>query len=339
MERKPVHIFYRKQLARFTASLIVVTAILVILSITSLSLGSSGTCLPWLHKCSQIVGIRLPRLLAAISTGVALSYSGLVLQNVTRNPLAEPFILGLSSGALAAVGILLLLAPSLLYSSTLVSLAAFAGSIAAYSIVMLVSEVGGGTSFSLILGGIAVNIAFSGIAELTLFLAQLLNKQPLLLLLLGTFAYIKQSDAIILSLAALAVLIAIPITIKPLNSILYGDEYSFQLGYNPRLTRRILATIASLLTGVTVAVAGIIGFIGLLAPHIARMIMRSSDATYVAPLSVAIGASLLVAADTIAKTSSTLAGIGELPVGIYSSLMGGPFLAYLIAKRIRGITG
>ncbi len=331
-------VFYRATVYRFitvfTASLLA----LVLASLASLSIGSGGLCLPpWRTECSLLVGIRATRLVAALATGAVLAYSGFILQNATRNPLAEPYILGLSSGALAATSMgILFSGASLLYAPHVLSLLAFTGSLAAYAATVVLSERGGGTTSSLILAGIAVNIVFSGVAELVLFLVQLLYSQPLLILLVGSLAYVQWDDLYPLLVVAVSSVALLPLIVKPLNTLIFGDEYTVQLGYDPKWLRRVIATMAALLTGAAVAVTGIIGFIGLLAPHIARMVLGTSDARYALPLSITLGGLLLLGADMVARTASLALSIGELPVGVYASLMGGPFLAYLIATRMKG---
>ncbi len=337
IEESGVRVFYEASTRRFLVLLSLLLALNILAALTSLSVGSAGFCWPWSTKCTAFMGLRATRLLCAMSTGILLAYSGHLLQNITRNPLAEPYILGLSSGALAALGIALLVSGGwILYSTVSLSLIAFLGSLAAYVIVILIAEASGGGTAALILGGIAVNILFSGVAEFTLFLVQALYNQPMLVLLAGSFAYTKWSDAITLSIiAGLAVAVSL-LLFKPLNALLFGDEYAEQLGYNPRNVRRVAATLASLLAGVTVAVAGIIGFIGLLSPHIARMALRTSDTRFTLPLSLLIGSFILLSADILARIIALVLLVGELPVGIYSSLIGSPFLVYLIATRLKG---
>ena len=278
--------------------------------------------------------IRLPRTLSAIAVGALLAISGVLIQVITRNPLAEPFLLGLSSGALVFVSLSVLVMQVIICYKHLMALSAFAGAMIALIITFTISEIAGATVTSLILAGIAVTSLFSGASHILTFLAQVRLKRPFIILLLGTFSTALISD-IPLLYTVLAIGFSLSIAMaKRLNAIMYGDEHSLQLGYNPITTRRAAALLASLMTGVSVSIAGIIGFIGLVIPHIARLII-GSDNRLVLVYSALIGAIILCLTDIMVRVLS-LYGLGELPVGAITSMFGAPFFIYLIIKRLRG---
>ncbi|MET1101809.1 MAG: iron ABC transporter permease [Pyrodictiaceae archaeon] len=328
---------YKVRTRRWLASLATSIALLVIVFILSIALGSSGICNPLELGCSKLVELRLPRSITAIAVGALLGVSGALLQAVTRNPLAEPFILGLSSGALATTSIAILLMPLILNNPSLLSLVAFGGALLAYVATSVIAEYAGGGALTLILAGVAVNAFFSGMAHFFSFLVQVLLRQPMLVLLLGTLAYTTKSDTLVVSIAALSIPLVYVILAKPLNTIVYGDLYSSLLGFNPRIIRRASVAIAALYTGIAVAITGIIGFIGLMSPHVARMVLKTSDHRFIVPFSAINGALLLLLADVSSRALAVYVPIGELPAGVYTSAIGGLFLAYMVSTKLRGI--
>ncbi len=283
-----------------------------------------------------VYSIRLPRTIVAVLAGAGLGIAGTLIQAITRNPLAEPFLLGLSSTSLTVVGAAILIVPGLLYVREYIVLVAFLGALLGFFITITLSELAGSSALTLILAGIAVSSAFGGLSHIIAFLVQVKFNMPFLILLLGSFSNVLKNDISPMAISLVIGFILSIIISKALNALLYGDEYASQLGYNPRLTRRIAASISALLTGVTVAIAGIIGFIGLVVPHIARFLV-GSDHRVVIPLSACMGALLLLSSDIVARMLSYSTGIGGIPVGAITSIIGAPFFAYLLVKRMRGL--
>ncbi len=280
--------------------------------------------------------LRLTRSLVALLTGACLGLAGVLVQSITRNPLAEPFLLGLSSTALTAVALATLLAPSILAIRYTLVLIAFIGAFIGFTLTLILSELAGGSPLALILAGIAVSSVFSGLSHVLAFLVQSELRMPFLILLLGTFSPSLRPDVTLLSIVFIIGLVVSIIIAKPLNALLYGDDYACQLGYNPRVLRRLSSLTASFLTGATVALVGIIGFVGLVVPHLARMLV-GGDNRQVIPLSAIIGGSLLILADVAVRIISSY-GIGELPVSSITSIIGAPFFAYLLIRKMRGHT-
>jgi len=341
-------VLHEFKLRRFFLSLVIGLIVLAISIIISLSIGSTSygimdvlktiawsIGLPVQPSNPVIFELRFTRSIVAVLSGACLGIAGVLVQSITRNPLAEPFLLGLSSTALTFVSVAALVAPFLLVSRYSMVAIAFIGALIGFTLTLTLSEIAGGSPLTLILAGIAVSSVFSGLSHVLAFLVQSKLNMPFIVLLMGTFSTSLKLD--IAPLAATFVLgfIVSMLIAKPLNTLLYGDEYAGQLGYNPRLIRRLSSLIASLLTGATVAIAGIIGFVGLVVPHLARM-MVGGDNRVVIPLAAIIGGSLLVLSDIVIRIISSQ-GIGELPVSAITSIIGAPFFAYLLAKKMREV--
>ncbi len=290
-------------------------------------------------SCSLILWLRLLRTLQAIVVGCLLAVAGCILQSVTGNVLAEPSILGLSSTGLLAVGLAVLASPLLVYNVYLLSLVSFAGCLLGYALTLLVAEAAGGGQSSLILAGIAVTAFTTGVAEVVGFMVQYRLREPFFMLLLGSYAYTSLSDLVASSVMACILALVLPWLVKPLNALQYGDEYAYQLGYSPRLVRRVAASLAALAVGVTVASSGIIGFIGLIAPNIARSLTGSGDNRRLLPVSILVGGALSCSADIACRFISAVTPYGELPVGVLTAVIGGVFFAYLLVRQYGGRGG
>jgi len=270
-------------------------------------------------------------------TGALLAISGTLMQSIARNPLAEPYILGLSSTALTTLAIAIIVNPSVIASRSLSMVITFFGALGGYFLTSTLSLLAGGTSYSLILSGIAVTATFSGFSHILLYIVQSKIKSPYHLLLMGTSATAIAQDVYILLVVLAVGLIAI-YTLglpKKLNAYVFGDVFAKQLGYNPRVLSLLTATLVSVLTGSSVAVVGIVGFIGLAAPHIARLLAGSSDHRITIVLSAILGSAITVLADVGARLLAMVTAQGEFPLGSVTSVIGAPFLAYLIIKGVK----
>jgi iron complex transport system permease protein len=285
------------------------------------------------EMCKRILAIRLVRFVAAVSAGALLATSGTLLQAVTRNVLAEPYILGVSSGALVAVAAAYLaLGPWTAYPIT--ALASLGGGLAAFTVVTLIASLAGGSASSLILAGVGVTAVLTGVAEFELFLLQSRYGFPFTMLLLGTAAYASTFDAIVLATTAIAAPTTVLLLAKSLNALVLGDDYAAQLGVEPRRVRAISAALAALYAAIPVSVLGIVGFVGLIAPNLARLAVGGRHEVQ-GPTSSLLGALLTGVADTASRVTSVGLELGELPLGLYTSLVGGIFLAYMVATRAR----
>jgi len=270
--------------------------------------------------------LRLPRVLTAAAVGAGLAVSGAVMQAITRNPLAEPYLLGLSSGAsLGAVSVLLLGAAILL------PLAAFIGALLALAATLLLaSSLGVITPTRTVLAGLAVSSFASAITSLVIFWSVTGDSyREILGWLLGSLAGARW-QAVAISFAAIVVAgIPIMLTGRVLDSFAFGDTSAKALGVNVSATRWGLLGASALLTGAMVSVSGSIGFVGLILPHAVRFIAGPGHRALL-PLSALFGAIFLVWADTAARTVFTPR---ELPVGIVTALIGAPGFAVLLARR------
>ena len=274
--------------------------------------------------------LRLPRILTAAAVGAGLAVSGAVMQALTRNPLADPYLLGLSSGAsLGAVSVLLLGAAILL------PLAAFLGAMAALVVTLLLaSSLGAITPTRTVLAGLAVSSLASAITSLVIFWAVTGDSyREILGWLLGSLAGARWPAVAIAGIGLLVAGIPILLSGRLLDAFAFGDTSAASLGVNVSATRWGLLGAAALLTGAMVSVSGAIGFIGLVLPHAVRLVTGPGHRALL-PLSALVGAIFLVWADTLART---VFDPRELPVGIVTAIVGAPVFALLLARR-RGLT-
>lgn len=274
--------------------------------------------------------LRLPRILTAAAVGAGLALSGAVMQAITRNPLADPYLLGLSSGAsLGAVSVLLL------GLAVLLPLAAFLGSMLALGLTLLLaSSLGRITPTRTVLAGLAVSALASAITSLVIFWAVTGDSyREILGWLLGSLAGARW-PAVAISFGAILIAgVPIMLTGKLLDAFAFGDVSAASLGVNVSATRWGLLGASALLTGAMVSVSGSIGFVGLVLPHAVRLLVGSGHRALL-PLSALVGGIFLVWADTLART---VFDPRELPVGIVTAIIGAPVFAVLLARR-RGLT-
>lgn len=298
-----------------------------------------GFDLPWeftRREQSVLLAIRLPRAIFGMLVGGALAVSGAALQGLFRNPLADPALIGVSSGsALAAVGMIVLGAglteiSSPYYGPFLIPAAAFAGGLVTTFFVYSIANRDGRVDVAtLLLAGIAVNaLAMAGVG----FLVFISNDQQLrdlsfwMLGSLGGSTWAKLAPAA--PLLGIAI-VALSLFARHLNALLLGESEAFHLGFRVERTKRMLIVFVALATGVSVAFTGVIGFVGLVVPHLVRL-MIGADHRMLLPASVFFGASLMMGADLAARTVALPA---ELPVGIITACVGGPFFLWLLARN------
>ena len=269
--------------------------------------------------------MRLPRNILAVLIGANLGVSGVLLQSVMKNPLADPGITGVSSGASVAAIIILLLMPQL---SGALPLFAFVGGAIACALVFIMAWKNGLRPERIVLAGVAINTILGGFISLlsTLFSDRI---QSAILWLNGSLATKTWSHVDMLFLYSLIGLGLSLFLIRSANVLQLGDESAKNLGFNVSRTRLIISAVAVFLAAISTAVVGIISFIGLIVPHIARLLM-GSDHKYTIPFSMVLGAIVLLIADTLART---IGGSIEIPVGVITSIVGGPFFLYLLRKR------
>ena len=288
-------------------------------------LGIGTTPLPLLRD-GIVWELRMPRVLTAAAVGAGLALSGAVMQALTRNPLADPYLLGLSSGAsLGAVSVLLL------GVAVLLPLAAFLGALLALGLTLLLaSSLGRITPTRTVLAGLAVSSLAGAITSFVIFWTVTGDSyREILSWLLGSLSGARWPAMLIAGGAIILIGIPIMATGRLLDSFAFGDTSAAALGINVQGTRWALLAATALLTGAMVSVSGSIGFVGLILPHAVRLLIGPGHRALL-PLSALVGAIFLVWADTIART---IFDPRELPVGIVTALIGAPVFALLLARR------
>lgn len=286
----------------------------------------------WLQAHENIVWlIRFPRVLLALFVGAGLAVVGVAIQAMVRNGLADPFILGVSSGASVGAVLAIGMGAFAFAGVYAVSVGGFMGAIVSFIAVFVIANGNGRmTPQRLILAGIAVSYIFSGITSFITLTSD--NRQlagQVLSWTLGSLARATWVDVGLPALALLAGTLYLVLRARSLNALLMGDEAAITLGVNTLGFRRELFILASLLTGIMVAVSGVIGFIGLVIPHTVRLLV-GSDHRRVLPIALFVGSVFLIWVDVIARTAFDPV---ELPVGVITSVLGGPFFLWLMWKR------
>jgi iron complex transport system permease protein len=295
-------------------------------------LGLVGATSPASRLHDTVVwNMRLPRIVMAITVGAALSSSGAIFQGCFRNPLVEPYILGVSSGAAfgAALGIIYPWFP------LSVQLSAFAFAALAVTIVYLLARVRGEPAVvTLVLAGVIVGAVFAAGVSMLTYLATNVQMREIVFWLMGGLYFSTWRDvAIAAPLVGLGVG-GMYTNGWRLNVLSMGDQEARSLGVHPERVRRFLIVLATLVTATTVSSVGVIAWVGLMMPHAARLLV-GPDNRFVIPCAVLLGSIYLVLCDTLARTLTT----SEIPVGIITSLVGAPYLAYLLRSRTRGLFG
>ena len=276
--------------------------------------------------------IRLPRVLLAALVGMALSLSGLAYQGIFRNPLADPYLLGVASGASFGAALAIVFGASFpLLMGLGVPILAFGFSLIAVFLVIALAKQGNTVPIvSLILAGVILSSSFTAA---TSFLMLMSREKAVTVLswLLGSFSLASWEKVLtVLPLVIVAALI-IAASSRALNLLQLGEEQASQLGLNTELFKYGLITVATLVTAAAVSVSGIIGFVGLMVPHAARLAF-GPDHRGLVPQVALLGAIFLVLADLLARS---LISPAEIPIGVVTALVGGPFFLYLLKRQQR----
>ena len=324
-------------LQRTVFLLLVLTAVLVIVSLAALLIGSSSVSLTNVFSVltgrsddetarTIILQLRIPRIILAILVGAGLSVAGATLQSLLRNPLAEPYILGISSGG--TVGAFLAITLGLGWAQFTTPLFSFVGS---GLVMMLVYSLGYRRGLldpnALLLSGVMVGAFFNSII---LVVVAIFNQElrTAYLWMMGNLSGAESSTLVIVGPLILASSIVLILQSRALNLIAIGDESAAQFGVNVERIRRLSYILASLITGLAVSVSGVIGFVGLLVPHVCRL-MFGSDNRIVMPASLIGGGIFLVLCDLLSRT---LLAPSEIPVGAITAAVGAPLFVYLLKR-------
>ena len=322
---------------RITCSLWMLAATLVVMTIVATGFGALRlpVSLFWREGDGALrqiwLTIRLPRVLLALVIGGSLALAGCVMQGLFRNPLADPGLLGISSGAACAVALWVVLPVTLpallmLYAPML---AAFLGALAATGVIFFLSQQRDGSLSRLLLVGIAINALCGAAVGVLSWVSNDAQLRQLSLWGMGSLGTAQWSTLLAVTSLMLPTVLFIWRLAPTLNLLQLGEEDAHYLGVDVRRVQCILLLCSALLVAAAVAVCGVIGFIGLVIPHLIRMWL-GSDHRAVIPGSVLAGACLLLIADTLARTAVSPA---EMPVGLLTSILGAPWFLWLIFRQ------
>jgi len=271
-----------------------------------------------------ILDVRLPRLLAAFGVGGLLAVAGVLLQALFRNPLADPYVLGVSGGAAVGALLAMLAGAAVVY----VQSAAILGALGAVACVYLLAR-GGGTS-RLLLTGVVLASACGALISVLLAVADSMRLRGMVFWLAGDLGW-AQSPALSVFAALFAVILAVLLA-RPLNVLAAGELRARTVGLDVDTWRTVVFIACAVLTALAVVSAGTVGFVGLITPHAVRLMFRTSDHRIVAPAAALLGGTLLAAADVVARIA---ASPRQLPVGAIMALVGAPLFIALLRQRTR----
>ena len=281
--------------------------------------------------------IRLPRICLAILIGAILAISGAVMQGLFRNPLAAPSLIGVSSGASVGASVVIVLAGAWLQSNTalglsLVAVGAFIGSFLVTVLVYRLSTSALGTSVTtMLLAGIAVSALAGAVSGLLSYYADNEMLRQISIWQMGNLSTANWQRVLVLTVVAILVLSLFPRESKSLNALLLGESEARHLGIDVQQVKRKLILLTTLGIGTAVAIGGMIGFVGLIVPHIVRLLI-GPDHRWLLPASALAGGVLLLLADTIARI---IIAPTELPTGILTAILGAPFFIMLLVQQRR----
>ncbi len=315
-----------------TKALLILITVLIVACLASLFIGSVWVS-PSENTGSTIIWeIRMPRVVLSALVGVLLATSGVILQGILRNPLADPYILGVSSGAGIGAAIALALPFGfVILGISSIPLFAFIFALIAVTVVYRLAHVKGRAApETLILAGVAVAAFASAVLSLIIIVSGRL--QAIYFWLLGSLSLSSWNDVWNLLPYTIFGLAVAYFFSKELNALLLGEEIALTLGVEVEKIRIGLILVASLMTAAAVSVSGLIGFVGLIIPHFVRIIIGPNH-RWLVPFSALGGAVLLVVADTLART---LFSPMEVPIGVIMSLVGAPFFLYILRTRTQG---
>lgn len=306
-------------------------SILSLVNANSHMLGQTSTS----HEEIILTVIRFPRVVLAALVGACLACCGAVMQGLFRNPLADPSLIGVSSGASAGAGFIIVFGGTWLHGSSFFGLTfiAFGASIGGALAVLLVyrlSTSSNGTSVpTMLLVGIAISALAGALNGIFSFIADNEMLRRMSLWQMGSLGAANWFHVGVAGLAATLLLVTLPSQSQALNAFLLGESEARHLGIDTERVKKRIILITAIGVGASVAVAGMISFVGLVVPHMVRMVIGPNH-KYLIPSSAALGAILLIVADSIART---IAAPAELPTGILTALLGVPFFFWLLTKN------
>lgn len=285
----------------------------------------------WTNAHYNIVWeVRFPRVLLGVLVGSGLSLAGTGIQALVRNSLADPYILGVSSGASVGATLVILVGIFDIFGQYALSLAAFLGALLSVILVFSLAQVSNRISTTrLLLSGIALSMILSAITDFIVISAPDDDKiHSALFWMMGSLVSADWDTLPIIALAVVLTYVFLIFQSRSLNLLLMGEETAMTLGLNINAFRKVLIVVVSLLTGVLVSASGAIGFVGLMIPHVVRLLV-GSDHKKVLTISLFLGAMFMIWADVIARM---LLAPEEIPIGVVTALSGGPFFIWLLRR-------
>lgn len=275
-------------------------------------------------------GMRFPKVIVAACVGGGLSLVGIMMQAMTKNSLADPYILGISSGASTGATAVILLGSIPLIGDSSVQMGAFLGAMLSAMIVFMIAGSSGRfNSTTLVLSGTAVSAIFSAFTNVLIFMSPEKQKvNSALFWMTGSFASAEWADVLPAMCSLLAVFMLTMLLHNSLDTLLLGEEIAVTVGVNVKVLKIIIILASSLVTGIMVSMSGVIGFVGLVVPHISRTLVGTVHRRLV-PFAVLLGGIFMVLADMIARI---VVAPSELPIGVVTALLGAPFFLFLLRK-------
>ncbi|MGV6875004.1 FecCD family ABC transporter permease [Pseudochelatococcus sp. B33] len=300
-----------------------------------------------------VVGIRLPRTLLGFMVGAALAVSGALMQGLFRNPLADPGLAGVSSGAALAAALTIVLGQPIMgflapllpaavaqgagvagASFVLLPLAAFGGGMLATLLLYALSTRNGETRVAtLLLAGVAIGALTGAATGLLSYISDDRQLRDLTFWMLGSVGGATWERVVTVAPAILPVIVAVPFLARGLNALALGEAEAFHLGIDVQRIKRLTLLLVSVAVGASVATSGVIGFVGLVVPHLLRL-LHGPDHRVLMPAAALLGGTLLVGADILART---IVAPAELPIGILTALLGAPFFLWLLLRHNRSL--
>lgn len=332
----------------YTVHFLLLSVLLIVFLLLSISLGSVSIPLKEIFNSlfgnpvakdsweTIIINYRLPKAITAILVGSGLAISGLLMQTLFRNPLAGPFVLGISSGASLGVALLILGSSVFggfflvaIYSNWALAIAASAGSFLVLSAVIIAANRVRNT-MSILIIGLMFGSLTSAVISVLAFFSEAEQIQQYLFWSFGSLGNLTWTELSVFGIIYLVGILGTFSIIKPLNSFLLGENYAKSLGINIKKSRNIILLITSILTGVITAFSGPIAFVGLAVPHIAKMIFSTSNHKILLPAVALIGAIILLICDSIAQLPTSEF---TLPINAITSLFGAPVVIWLLIRK------
>lgn len=286
--------------------------------------------------------VRMPRVIMGASIGVLLAMCGVVMQATVQNPLADPYILGISSGASLGATFSIMIGASAVFSGWLATMGiafwAFAGALGAMTLVMMLSSMGGGriTSAKLVLAGSVVGSLCGSFTNMIIYIGNdAENMKTVSYWLLGSMTSARWEKLWLPGICILLGVVFFLTQTRTLNTLLLGDEAAITLGVDLSKRRRVYMVLTSLLSAVAVCTCGIVGFVGLMIPHIVRGFV-GSDHRFLLPMAALSGGVFLIWADVISRI---IIANTEIPIGVITSAIGAPIFVYMMVKKSYGFGG